>query len=212
MRVMNQTLHSLIGKCVVVYFNNILVYSKSKAEHIEHLRSVFVILRAECFYAAPNKCTFFISSVLFLGYNISACGISVDNNKINVSQNWPTPTSMTAAHNFHGLASFYHRFIPLFSSLMAPVIDCMHGKTFSWSPAAEAAFQLVKSKLTTAPLLDLPDFSLPFELHCDASKVGVGAILSQKGHPVTYFSEKLSGAHARYTTNDAEFYAIVHVV
>lgn len=95
---------------------------------------------------------------------------------------------------------------------MAPITDSMHGKAFSWSPQVEAAFQTIKLRLTSAPLLVLPDFTTPFELYSDASKVGIGAVLTQAGRPVAFFSEKISGARSRYCTYDIEFYAVVRAV
>ncbi|CAA0816895.1 Uncharacterized mitochondrial protein AtMg00860, partial [Striga hermonthica] len=186
MRVMNQTLRELIGKCVVVYFDDILIYSRTVEEHLRHVRSVLLILRAESFYAAPRKCLFMVDSLLFLGFVISAEGIRVDDSKVAAIREWPTPTTFTEARSFHGLASFYRRFISHFSSLTAPITDCLHGKTFMWTPAAEEAFLLIKTKLTSAPVLVLPDFTRPFELSCDASKVGIGSVLSQEARPVSF--------------------------
>lgn len=119
---------------------------------------------------------------------------------------------MTEARSFHGLASFYRRFIAHFSALMAPITDCIARKPFVWTAAASVAFDRIKTKLTYALVLLLPDFELPFELSCDASKTGIGAVLSQGAQPVAYFSEKLSGPRSRYSTYDVEFYAIVHAV
>jgi len=151
-------------------------------------------------------------SVHFLGYVVSKDGLVVDNNKVAVIEQWPQPTSITTVRSFHGLASFYQRFIPHFSSIMALITDCMKGTKFTWTVDVESAFMENKHRLTTTPLLVLPDFSLPFELHCDASKTGIGAVLSQSGRPVAYFSEKLSAAKLRYNTYDVEFYAIFQVV
>ena len=95
---------------------------------------------------------------------------------------------------------------------MAPITDCMKGRRFEWTTAADSAFELIKQRLTTAPILVLPDFSQPFELHTDASKLGIGAVLSQHGRPVAFFSEKLSGAQLRYSTYDVEFCAVVQAV
>ncbi|XP_057787517.1 uncharacterized protein LOC131004772 [Salvia miltiorrhiza] len=212
MRVMNQTLRPLIGTCVVVYFDDILIYSKSESDHLSHLCAVLLILRQERFFASPNKCCFAVTLVLFLGYRISAEGISVDDSKIAAIRDWQTPTTLTEVRSFHGLASFYRHFIAHFNAISAPISDVMHGKTFIWTPEVAAAFSLLKSKLTNAPLLVLPDFDSPFELHCDASKAGIGALLSQGGRPVAYFSEKLTGARTRYSTYDVEFYAIVRAV
>src|SRR5574338_356514 len=212
MRVMNQICRPYIGKFVVVYFDDILIYSGSTEEHLQHLREVLMILRQEQFYAATKKCMFMTHGVLFLGYVLSKEGIQVDQSKIEAIRDWPQPKTITEVRSFHGLASFYRRFIPHFSSVMAPVTDCMKGKQFAWTEEAGVAFERIKELLTTAPILVLPDFQLVFELHTDASKVGIGGVLSQKGRPIAYFSEKLSGAKMRYNTYDVEFYAVVQAI
>ncbi|GJY14823.1 putative nucleotidyltransferase, ribonuclease H [Tanacetum coccineum] len=198
MRVMNQLFRPFIGKFVVVYFDDILIYSASFNEHVTHVRQVLTLLRKDSFYAATKKCVFMTPKVLFLGYVVSGDGIQVDESKVAAVQEWPTPTTITEVRSFHGLASFYRRFIPNFSSIMAPLTDCMKGKSFVWTKEAELAFQVVKEKLTTAPILILPDFSKVFELHTDASKVAIGGVLSQGGRPVAYFSEKLTEPKSRH--------------
>ncbi|XP_021990927.1 uncharacterized mitochondrial protein AtMg00860-like [Helianthus annuus] len=179
MRVMNQLFRPFIGKFVVVYFDDVLIYSPNFDEHVKHVRQVLTLLRRDNLYAAKKKCVFMVPKVLFLGYVVSGDGIQVDESKVAAVKQWPTPTTITEVRSFHGLASFYRRFIRNFSSLMAPVTDCMKGKTFIWTEEAESAFQLIKEKLTSAPILILPDFSRVFELHTDASQGGIGAVLSQ---------------------------------
>ncbi|KAI9157827.1 hypothetical protein LWI28_028681 [Acer negundo] len=212
MRVMNQVLRPFIGKFVVVYFDDILIFSADETLHVQHLREVLTVLQREKLIAAANKCVFLANEILFLGYKISGSGLQVDEKKIEAIKNWPQPARLTEVRSFHGLAAFYRRFIPHFSSIMAPITDCIKDKKFQWSQVAEDAFQLIKVRLTTAPILILPDFSQPFELHSDASKVGIGAVLSQGGKPIAFFSEKLTGARARYSTYDIEFYAVVQAV
>ncbi|GJU50538.1 putative nucleotidyltransferase, ribonuclease H, partial [Tanacetum coccineum] len=187
-----------IGKFVVVYFDDILIYSASFNEHVTHVRQGLTLLRKDSFYATTKKCVFMTPKVLFLGYVISGDSIQVDESKVANVQEWPTPTTITEVWSFHGLASFYRRFIPNFSSIMAPLTDCMKGNSFVWTKEAELAFQVVKEKLTTTPTLILPDFSKVFELHTDASKVAISGVLSQGGRPVAYFSEKLTEPKSRH--------------
>jgi hypothetical protein len=135
MRVMNQALRLYIGKSVVVYFDDILIYSVDPRMYLQHLREVLGVLRKEQFFAAKTKCVFLTNRVLFLGYIISSEGLSVDNSKIEAIKQWPQPQNVTDVRSFHGLASFYRRFMPHFSGIMAPVTDCMrsNGK-FTWTP------------------------------------------------------------------------------
>ncbi|KAL1218314.1 RNA-directed DNA polymerase-like protein [Cardamine amara subsp. amara] len=212
MRVMNEALRPFIGRFVVVYFDDILIFSASLAEHLIHLRDVLLVLHREKLFAATKKCVFGVEQVLFLGYIVSSRGLEVDPEKIKAIQSWPTPRTVTDVRSFHGLASFYRRFVHHFCSIMAPVTNCMKSVSFQWTEEAEQAFQTIKTKLTTAPVLILPNFNVAFELHCDASKAGIGAVLSQAGRPIAFFSEKIAGSRERYSTYDVKLYAVVQAV
>ena len=151
--------------------------------------------------------------VVFLGFVVSSKGVQVDEEKVKAIQEWPTPKSVTEVRSFHGLASFYRRFVKDFSTLAAPLNEVIKKNVvFKWGEKQEEAFNALKQKLTNAPILALPNFSKSFEIECDASNVGIGAVLLQEGHPIAYFSEKLSGPTLNYSTYDKELYALVRAL
>ena len=197
---------------MVVYFNDILIFSTALTEHIDHLCDVLTVLRRDQCYATQKKCAFGVTEVQFLGYIVSSQGLSVDPGKDEAIRTWPIPTTITETRSFHGLASFYRRFVSQFSSLMSPITDCIREGKFSWTPDADRAFHIIKDKLCTTPILALPNFNAVFELHTDASKTGIGAVLSQHNRPISFFSEKLSNSRLRYITYDVEFYAIIQAI
>jgi hypothetical protein len=140
-------------------------------------------------------------------------GIEVDKAKIEAIQSWPTPSTVTQVRSFLGLAGFYRRFVKDFSTIAAPLNELTKKNVpFVWTDAQEEAFNILKDKLTHAPLLQLPDFNKMFELECDASGIGLGGVLLQEGKPVAYFSEKLSGPSLNYSTYDKELYALVRTL
>ncbi|XP_027184032.1 uncharacterized protein LOC113782339 [Coffea eugenioides] len=193
------------GKFVVVYFDDVLIYSKSYDEHLEHIRAVMDVLRREQLYANLKKCNFCTNELVFLGFVISAQGMKVDDQKVKAIQEWPTPRSVGDVRSFHGLAGFYRRFVRDFNTIAAPLTELIKkNENFHWGDSQEQAFHALKHKLTHAPVLALPDFSKTFEIDCDASGIGVGAVLNQGGRPIAYFSEKLNGAALNYSTYDKE--------
>ena len=208
MRFMNHIFKPCIGNFVVVYFDDILIYSKNLMEHLEHLRKLFSILREQRLFANLKKRDFYADIIIFLGYVVTKDGIEMDRSKIEAITNLPTPSSIHDVRSFHVLVSFYRRFIHGFSSIMAPVTKCLKGDKFKWTSVAEETFELIKKKVTEAPCLVLPDFNKVFEVECDASQVGIGAVLSQEGRPIAFFSEKLNEPKRKYSTYDKEFYAI----
>ena len=213
MRLMNEVLRSFIGRFVVVYFDDILIYSRSLEEHLDHLRAVFNALRDAHLFGNLEKCTFCTDRVSFLGYVVTPQGIEVDQAKVEAIHSWPVPCTVTQVRSFLGLAGFYRRFVKDFSTIAAPLHELTKkGATFTWAAAQQDAFKTLKDKLTHAPLLQLPDFNKTFELECDASGIGLGGVLLQEGKPVAYFSEKLSGPSLNYSTYDKELLALVRTL
>nr|KYP60064.1 Transposon Ty3-G Gag-Pol polyprotein [Cajanus cajan] len=181
---MNHVLRNCIGKFVVVYFDDILIFSKSLDEHLGHLREVLIILRDNHLYANLENCTFCKENVNFFGFIITEEGVQVDPEKIKAIQDWPTPKSVGDVRSFHGLASFNRRFFKDFSTHASPLNELMNDVPFIWGEAQEKAFHDLKEKLTHALILALPNFAQTFELECDASGFGIGAVLFQGGHPI----------------------------
>ncbi|XP_073260728.1 uncharacterized protein [Populus alba] len=213
MRLMNHVLRAFIGKFVVVYFDDILIYSKNLTEHLDHLRNVLSVLRSEKLYANLKKCAFCMEKIVFLGYVVTAQGIEMDEEKVKAIREWPTPKSVSEVRSFHGLASFYRRFVKDFSTIAAPLNEVVKKSVgFRWGEEQELAFVFLKDKLCSAPVLALPDFTKAFEIECDAFGIGIGAVLMQDWRPIAYFSEKLSGATLNYPTYDKELYALVRAL
>src|ERR1041385_5069406 len=213
MRLMNHVLREFIGLFVVVYFDDILIYSRNEFEHADHIRQVLQVLHDAKLYANLEKFTFAKDKVIFLGYVVSKHGVEVGSSKIEAIQNWPTPMNVSQVRSFHGLAGFYRRFDEDISTIAAPLNELTKkGVPFVWGVAQDLAFDELKRLLTSAPLLTLPDFAKQFEVECDASGIGIGGVLMQEGRPIAYFSEKLSGARLNYPVYDKELYALVRVL
>ena len=190
MRLMNHVLRDCICKYVVVNFDDILVYSQSLESHVSHLTEILLLLRKNNLFANVDKCTFCVDSVVFLSFIVNKNGVHVDPEKTKVIQEWPTPQNVGDVRSFLGLASFYRRFVPNFSSLASPLNELVKKDTpFCWTEKHEQAFQRLEAQLTNAPILALPNFSKTFKLECDASRVGIGVGLLQGGHPIAYFSK-----------------------
>ena len=209
MRVMNQVLRPFLSSFVVAYFDDILIYSKTAQEHVEHVSQVLTVLRENQLFANPEKCIWMVDKLIFLGYVVTGDGILPDESKVRAIVDWPAPTTLTELRSFLGLAGFYRRFVKRYSEIAAPLTDLLKLNQFGWNDTAQAAFDEMKVKLTQAPLLVLPDFDKVFEVDCDASKTGIGAVLSQDGRPVAFYSEKLGGAKLLYSVYDLELYVIV---
>jgi len=194
---------------VVVYFDDILVYSKNGHEHQDHLTQAMLIWEREKLFGNLEKCALFTPEVTFLSYIVTGDGLKADESKVEAIRSWLVPRSIYDVRAFHGLASFYLRFIRAFSTIMAPMTEVIKGTSFVPTPKAQSAFEEFKTRLTQAPVFSLLCFSKISEVKCDASGVGVGGILTQEGKPLAFFSKKLYDSRRKYPTYDKEVYAIV---
>jgi hypothetical protein len=182
MYLMNSIFMEELNKFVVVFIDDILVYSKSMEEHEEHLRVVLQRLRDHRFYTKFSKCKFWIDEVPFLGHVISPEGIMVDPGKVKDVLDWKPPTSVTQVRNFLGLAGYYRMFIPNFSKISKPITKILKkGTKYVWSADCDEAFLTLKKLLTTLPVLAQPDIAKPFDVYCDAFGTGLGCVLIQEG-------------------------------
>jgi hypothetical protein len=182
MDLMNRVCRPMLDRYVIVFIDDILVYSRSKEEHAGHLREVFETLRKEKLYAKFSKCAFWLREVQFLGHIVNERGIQVDPSKITAIVEWVPPKNPTEVRSFLGLAGYYRRFIQNFSSIAVPLTRLTRKKEkFEWGPEQERAFGELKEKLSSAPVLALPSGMEEFEVYADASRQGLGCVLMQKG-------------------------------
>ncbi|KAJ0668240.1 putative nucleotidyltransferase, Ribonuclease H [Helianthus annuus] len=209
---MNDLFRPYLRKFVLVFFDDILVYSKTREDHLLHLSTVLGILEANQLYAKMSKCCFGVFQVNYLGHVISSDGVAVDTSKVKAVLEWPTPKNAKGVRGFLGLAGYYRKFIRHFGIIAAPLHKLVGRGPFFWDDAAEKAFQLLKKALTSTPTLGLPDWSQPFTLECDASGLGIGAILTQQGRPIAYYSAPLKGAMLAWSTYEKEMLAVVKAV
>lgn len=187
---MNALFQPFLCKFVFVFFDDILVYSRSLEDHISHLDDVFNCLLQQQFYLKQSKCSFAQSSIAYLGHIVSAQGVGPDPEKISAMVDWPKPTTLKQLRGFLGLTGFYRKFVRNYAIIAAPLTDLLRKDAFTWNDQATAAFELLKKAMTEAPVLALPDFEGEFVLETDASGMGMGAVLCQNGHPIAYYSKK----------------------
>ncbi|KAI3808165.1 hypothetical protein L1987_24111 [Smallanthus sonchifolius] len=210
MDLMNRVCKPYLDKFMIVFIDDILIYSKTKADHEEHLRLVLDLLKKEQLYAKFSKCEFWLKEVQFLGHIVNDKGIHVDPAKIETIKNWNAPKTPTEVRSFLGLAGYYRRFISNFSKIAVPLTALTHkGKTYEWGPKQEEAFQTLKQKLCNAPILTLPDGIDDLVVYCDASNQGLGCVLMQRGKVIAYASRQLKVHEKNYTTHDLELGAVV---
>ncbi|WVZ70384.1 hypothetical protein U9M48_019058 [Paspalum notatum var. saurae] len=202
MYLMNSVFMNELDKFVVVFIDDILVYSKNKKEHEEHLWIVLSRLREHKLYAKFSKCAFWLKEVAFLGHILSAKGVAVDPSKVEDVLNWKQPQTVTEIRSFLGLAGYYRRFIKDFSRISKPMT----------APKCEEAFGTLKKLLTSAPVLAQPDITNPFDVYCDASGSGLGCVLMQEGRVIAYASSQLRKHEVNYPTHDLELLAVVYAL
>ncbi|GAU51762.1 hypothetical protein TSUD_415510 [Trifolium subterraneum] len=207
---MNKIFQPYLDKFVVIFIDDILIYSKDPQEHAEHLRIVLNILREKQLYAKFSKCEFWLSEVKFLGHVISQGGVSVDPSKVEAVLNWERPRTVSEVRSFLGLAGYYQRFILGFSEIALPLTRLTRkGAAFVWDELCESSFNLLKQKLTSAPVLVIPDPDKKYVVYCDASNKGLGCVLMQEGAIVAYASRQLKPHEENYPTHDLKLAAII---
>ncbi|GJR30122.1 putative reverse transcriptase domain-containing protein [Tanacetum coccineum] len=210
MDLMNRVCKPYLDKFVIVFIDDILIYSKSEEEHEVHLKTILDLLEKEKLYAKFSKCEFWLKEVQFLGHVVNRDGIHVDPSKVESVKNWKTPESSTEIRSFLGLAGYYRRFIENFSKIAKPLtLLTQKNKAYVWGDKQDEAFQILKEKLCNAPVLALPDGPDDFVVYCDASKQGFGSVLMQRGKVIAYASRQLKKHEKNYTTHDLELGAVV---
>ena len=210
MDLMNRIFRPYLDQFVIVFIDDILIYSGSEEEHAEHLRIILQTLREHQLYAKLSKCQFWLDSVTFLGHIVSAEGVSVDPQKVEAILNWKPPTSVTEIRIFLGLAGYYRKFVEGFSKIAAPLTRLTRKEEpLLWSEACQQSFDELKRRLTSAPVFTLPSGQDGFAVYCDASRQGLGCVLMQNDKVIAYASKQLKKHEQNYPTHDLELAAVV---
>ncbi|KAA0066183.1 Ty3/gypsy retrotransposon protein [Cucumis melo var. makuwa] len=206
---MNTIFKPYLRKFVLVFFDDILIYSKDERDHIEHIERVFLALRRHALFANKKKCSFAQQKIEYLGHVISGEGVEVDPDKIKAVADWPCPTNIREVRGFLGLTGYYERFVQHYGSIAAPLTQLLKKGGFKWNEEAEEAFLKLKIAMLTLPVLALPSFNHPFEIETDASGYGVGAVLVQSKRPIAFYSHTLAMRDRARPLYERELMAVV---
>ena len=217
MHLMHQALRPFLDECALVFLDDILIYSKTLEEHEQHVRRVLDALREQKLYAKESKCEFFKHEVEFLGHRVGQDGVRMMEDKVQAIREWPTPCSVRDVRAFLGTAGYYRKFIRDFSAIAAPLSELTKDSVkFEWAAPHETAFAQLKATIAQGPVLILPNPSLPFVVHTDASGFAVGAVLQQdQGNglqPIAFLSKKMADAETRYPVHEQELLAIIQAL
>jgi hypothetical protein len=189
----NKVFMEYLDRFVVVFIDDILIYSKSESDHEEHLTLVLQKRRDNQLYAKYSKCEFWIDKVPFLGHIISNGGISVDPAKVKEIVAWSIPTTVTDIRSFLGLVGYYRRFIEGFYKIAKPMTSLLEkGREFKWDEKCQESFDQLKERLMSPPVLVMPDLQKGFDIYCDACGQGLGCVLMQEGHVIAYASRQVA--------------------
>ncbi|XP_028054435.1 uncharacterized protein LOC114300797 [Camellia sinensis] len=203
MDLINWIFREFLDKFVVVFVDDILIYSPSEEEHERHLCAISQLLREHWLYENCAKCEFWLTEVKFLGHVVSGDGVMVDSSKIEAVLNWKQPKNASKIRSYLGLANYCHRFVKNFSSLASPLTTLTRkGMKFVWSEAYENSFQELTFRLTTAPILIIPEWGLGYTVYCDVSREGLGCYLMQEGRVIAYGLRQLKSHEGNYPTHD----------
>ncbi|KAI4313482.1 hypothetical protein L6164_026461 [Bauhinia variegata] len=209
---MNELLKPFLRKFAAVFFDDILVYSSSFDDHIIHLDSVFQALLKDKFFLKDSKCLFGQRQLEYLGHIVSEKGVEPEPSKIQAMVDWPRPTTIKSLGGFLGLTGFYRKFIQGYAIIASPLTNLLRKDCFQWNSEAQTAFEQLKKAMTAAPVLALPDFSIPFTLETDTSGMAMGAVLMQSDHPIAFFSKPFCPRLKRSSTYVRELHAITTAV
>ncbi|KZV40192.1 DNA/RNA polymerase superfamily protein [Dorcoceras hygrometricum] len=210
MDLMNRVFKPYLDQFVVVFIDDILVYSKTQQEHVQHLRILLQILKDKQLFAKFSKCDFWMEKVSFLGHIISRDGIEVDPAKVEAVRDWPAPKNVIEIRSFLGLAGYYRRFIQGFSKIAVPLTTLTRKKVkYNWTEECQASFERLKQAVIEAPVLTMPTDEGKFVIYTDASKLGLGAVLMQEHKVISYASRQLKYHEKNYPTHDLELAAVV---
>jgi hypothetical protein len=209
---MNDVLRPFLRRFVLVFFDDILIYSRTWVDHLCHLRVVFGALHQHQLFVKKSKCAFAASSVTYLSHVVSAAGVAMDSAKVQAVRDWQQPRSAQAVRDFLGLAGYYRKFVHNYDTIAAPLTALLKKDGFAWSPDAAALFSALKAAVTSASVLSMPDFSKTFVVECDASSHGFGAVLVQDSHLVAFFNRPVAPWHQALAAYERELIGLVQAV
>jgi hypothetical protein len=209
---MNHVFHPFLHHFVLVFFDDILIYSKTWTTHLSHVDQVLHLLSQHQIFLKQSKCAFGASEVEYLGHIFNKDGVRVDPKKIEAMQYWPLPKTLKSLRGFLGLMGYYHKFVQNYGKIAAPLTALLKNNAFTWTLATDQSFHTLKEAMCTTLILELPDFTKTFVLECDASGKGIGAVLMQDGRPLAFTSKQLSERHLGQSIYEKEMLAILHVM